>query len=263
MQQRLGVTITGDGDQVVVLANGLGTSQYTWRHVAAALESRARIVRFDNVCSPSAPPGGYREELYGTLFGYVDDLVALLDELDLRDVLLVGHSVSGIIGLLAAVAAPERIGKLILVCSAPRFLEDVDFHAGLPRHAVDEILQAAQHDYIGWARSFARTAIGRRARPEHEREFADQLAAMRPDIALRALQAIFFGDYRAVLPRVQQPVVVLHSPLDQAVPSSAGEYLVQQLPNARLVPLQFAGHVPQLTAPSEVTDAITQVLAAW
>jgi sigma-B regulation protein RsbQ len=260
MQQRLGATLTGAGERTVVFANGLGTSQHTWRHVVDGLQSQARMLRFDNVCSPVAPPGGYRAEAYGTLFAYVDDLVALLDELDVRNAILVGHSISGIIGLLAAVAAPERISSLVVLCSTPRFLEDVDFRAGFPRQQIDDILAAAQQDYGAWAASFARMVIGTSASTADYEEFRDLLAAMRPDIALRTLQTVFLGDYRAVLRRVTQPVLVLHSHLDRAVPASSGEYLVQQLPHATLVPLFADGHVPQLTAPHDVVSAISRLL---
>lgn len=263
MQQRLGATITGTGERVVVLANGLGTSQNTWRHVVTALQHRARFVRFDNVCSPMSPPGGYRAEVYNTLFAYTDDVVGLLDELDVHDCLFVGHSISGIIGLLAAVAAPERIGRLALICSTPRFLTDVDFRAGFPRARIDEILDAAQHDYPAWAREFSAAAIGSDASSADLEEFRALLTDMRPDIALRVLQAVFFGDHRAMLGRVQQPVCVLHAQEDVMVPSSAGEYLVQQLPDARLVPLSSTGHVPHLTAPAEVIHTLSHLLDTW
>ncbi len=263
MQDRLGATVTGSGERVIVLANGLGTSQQTWRHVVAALAPVARIVRFDNVCSPAAPAGGYRPEVYGSVFAYADDLVALLDELDVRDALVVGHSISGMIGMLAAIAAPERVSRLAMICSTPRYLEDVDFRAGFPRERIDALLSAVQDDFRGWATVFSRVAVGDDATEAERAEFGDLLGAMRPDIALRTLQAVFFGDHRAMLSRVTQPVWVLHSHEDVVVPSSAGEYLVQQLPDARLVPLMTRGHVPHLTSPHEVIRPLQQLLEEW
>lgn len=263
MQHRLGATITGRGHRVIVLANGLGTSQHTWRHLVKALEPFARVVRFDNVCSPAAPPGGYRAEVYGSLYAYADDLLALLDELDVRDALVVGHSISGMIAMLAAVAAPERISRLAMICSTPRYLEDVDFRAGFPRERIDATLAAAQDDIRGWADEFSRLAVGPDATEEHRAEFATLLSGMRPDIALRTLQAVFFGDHRAMLARVTQPVWVLHSHDDVMIPATAGEYLVQQLPDARLVPLNTRGHVPHLTAPHEVIRPLQQVVESW
>ena len=263
MQQRLGATVSGRGKQTVVLTNGIGTSQHTWRHVTAGLESRVRVIRFDNVCSPVAPLGGYREEAYGSLFAYVDDLVGLLDELDVRDSLVVGHSIAGIIGLHAAVAAPERIAHVAAICSAARFLEDVDFVGGFARDTIEAMLAEAQRDYAGWAASFARVAVGPQATEAQYAEFLSILGAMRPDIALRTLQIVLLGDNRALLTRVTQPVTVMQTRADMAIPLSASEYLVQQLPKASLLPIDAQGHVPQLTHPDAVTQAIHQILDVW
>jgi sigma-B regulation protein RsbQ len=263
MQQRLGATFMGDGARALVFGNGIGTSQHTWRHVVAALAPHARMVRYDNASSPVAPPGSYRAEAYGTIFGYVDDLVALLDELDLRDVCYVGHSISGIIGLLAGIAAPERIGRIVLINTSPRFLEDIDFRGGFPRSVIDDTLSSIQGDFRGWAHEFSRVVIGPNAAPADLEEFESQLAATRADVALRIFQIVLLGDFRAVLPRVTQPVSVLHSRMDDAIPLSAGEYLVQQLPHATLVPLTSNGHVPQLTAPAEVIAELHRIIATW
>ncbi len=263
MQDRLGATITGNGDRTIVFGNGLGTSQKTWRYVVEAFETRARMIRFDNVCSPAAPTGGYRAEAYGSIYGYVDDLVALLDEFEVRDALFVGHSISGMIGMLAAIAAPERIGRLMMINSTPRFLEDIDFQTGFPRHVIDALLSSAQQDFPVWATGFASTAIGAGASEAHRREFTEGLSSIRPDVALRVFQTVFLGDFRVMLPRVQQPVTVLHAPLDLSVPATSGEFLVQQLPHANLVPLVTSGHVPQLTAPQEVIGAVSRVLDEW
>ncbi|HYW50975.1 MAG TPA: alpha/beta hydrolase [Gemmatimonadaceae bacterium] len=262
-QRRLGATITGSGERVIVLANGLGTSQRTWRHVVDALDGRARFVRFDNVCSPAAPPGGYRAEVYSSIYAYVDDAVQLITELDLRDVLFVGHSISGIIGLLAAVTIPDHISRLALICSTPRYLEDVDFRAGFPRDRLDAILLELQTNYAGWARTFAESACGPDATPEQWAELADGLAGMPPDVAFRVFQLVFFGDARAILPRVRQPVFVMHSQEDLVVPSSAGEYMVQQIPRAQLVPLSAKGHLPQLTRPAEIVRHLSRILDTW
>lgn len=262
-QRRLGATITGSGERVLVLANGIGTTQHTWRHVVHAMEGRARFVRFDNVCSYVAPPGGYRAEVYGSLFAYVDDAVQLINELELHDVLFVGHSISGIIGLLAAMTIPERISKVAVICSTPRYLEDLDYRAGFPRDRLDAMLLEAQADYTGWADTFARLACGDDATPAQCRELAEGLGGMRPDVAFRSLQLVFFGDTRAMLPRVTQPVFVMHSQADDVVPSSAGEYMVQQIPHAVLVPLAARGHLPHLTRPDEIVRHLTRILDTW
>lgn len=262
-QRRLGATITGSGDRVLVFANGLGTSQHTWRHIVDGLQTRARCIRFDNVCSPVAPPGGYRAEVYGSLYAYVDDVVELLDELDVHDVLFVGHSISGMIGLLAAIVAPQRIGRLALINSTPRYLEAVDFRFGFPRDRIDALLLAAQTDYAAWVEEFALAVTGPGATDAQTQEFRELLGSMRPDVAFRTLQLAFLCDVRTSLARVTQPVYVMHAREDAVVPSSAGEYMVQRIPRAQLLPLSARTHLPHLVEPNDVVQHLHRILDAW
>lgn len=262
-QRRLGATITGSGDRLLVLANGLGTSQHTWRHVVAGVQGRARCVRFDNVCSPVAPPGAFRAEVYSSLYAYVDDVVELMDELDVRDAMFVGHSISGIIGLLAGIVAPQHIGRIALLCSTPRYLEDVDFRFGFPRDRIDAILLAAQTDYQAWVDEFAAAVAGPSATSAQVHEFRDLLGRMKPDVAFRTLQLAFLADVRSSLPRVTQPVYVMHTQEDVVVPSSAAEFMVQQIPRAELLPLSARTHLPHLVQPEQVVQHLNRILDAW
>src|SRR5690348_3163686 len=104
----LNASVTGRGDHTVVLGNGLGTNQHTWRYVAEALGGSFRLVRFDYVGTPDADLSAYRADRYSTLHAYADDVVRLLDELGVAGATFVGHSASGMIGVLAALAAPDQ-----------------------------------------------------------------------------------------------------------------------------------------------------------
>ena len=209
----LNVTAAGAGAHTVVLANGLGTSQHTWRHVVGALAPRCRVVRFDHVGTPGADLAAYDARRYATLHAYADDAVELLDALGVEDVTWVGHSVGGMIGLLAAAAAPERIARLVLLSASPRYIDDPEsgYCGGFARTDVDAMLAAAATDYHAWAGGFSPLAIGRPDQPEAVAEFADTLRRMRPDVAQRTLTTIMTGDYRAALSHVAQPVTVVQA----------------------------------------------------
>lgn len=254
-------TITGAGPQTLVLANGLGTNQHTWRHVARAVEPHARVVRFDYVGTPHGDLAAYGPARYETLHDHADDVLELLDALDLRDAAWVGHSVSGMIGVLAAVAAPERIGRLVLVSASPRYLDDADgYRGGFDRAAIDRLLAAAGSDYHAWVGGFSPLAIGAAHCPDAVEEFGSYLRRMRPDVALRTLRAVFLSDHRAALPRVTQPVTVVQPRADVAVPTAVGRYLAATIPRAAYVELAAEGHVPQLTAPDELIAALDAAL---
>lgn len=257
----LNASVTGEGAHTIVLANGLGTTQHTWRHVVDAFAPHCRIVRFDHAGTTSTDLADFDGRRYATLHGYADDAVELLDALDVGPVTWVGHSVSGTIGLLAAVAAPERIGQLVLISASPRYLDDADYPGGFAPADIDALLTAIGRDYHAWISGFSPLAIGRADCPEAIHEFSASLRRMRPDVAHQILTTIFTGDYRAVLPRVEQPVTVVQPRDDVAVPVAVGRYLAARLPHASYRELDVVGHVPHLTDPDAVIAVLRNVLA--
>lgn len=259
----LGASVSGRGDQVLVLANGLGTSQQAWRDVAAAFEGCCRVVRFDYVGTPGTGEQAARPQRYDTLHGHVDDVISLLDTLGLSDVTWVGHSVSGIIGLLAAAAAPSLIGRAVLVAASPRYIDDAGYVGGFSGADIDGLLAAVASDYHAWVGGFSPLVVGRTDFPAVVEEFAGRLRGMRPDVAIQTLRSIFLSDHRRVLPQLDLPVMVLQPEADAAVPPEVGRYLASSLPRAELRQLRARGHLPHLTARDEFIAVLRQVLSDW
>src|SRR5689334_21422257 len=115
MVERLNAVVCGPPDgRPMVFAHGFGCDQNMWRFVAPHFAADFRVVLFDHVGAGLSDKSAYDPERYSTLAGYADDVLALLRELDLTEVVLVGHSVSAMIGVLAATAEPERFAKLVL-----------------------------------------------------------------------------------------------------------------------------------------------------
>src|SRR6185437_15360058 len=100
---RNNVTVTGTGDQTLVFAHGFGCDQHMWRFVAPSFEDAYRIVLFDHVGAGGSDLSSYQMEKYATLAGYADDVLEICTALDLKNAIFVGHSVSAMIGVLAAV----------------------------------------------------------------------------------------------------------------------------------------------------------------
>lgn len=258
---RLNASIVGDGPVTLVLGNGLGTQQATWRHVVQALEGEARIVRFDYEGTPATDVASYRFDAYHTLHGHADDVVGLLRALDVRDAVFVGHSVSAMIGVLAATAVPERLTRLVLLAGSPRYLDDDGYVGGFTREAIDGVLAAAATDFQAWVAGFAPVVLGADGTPEGIEEFASYLRRMRPDIGLQTLRAIFLSDLRHLLPATRQPAHVLQPREDVAVPEAVGRYLASRLPHATLALLPSRGHLPHLTTPDVVVPELRRILA--
>jgi len=256
----LNATVLGTGPKTVVFANGLGTSQKTWRHQVAALQDECRLVLFDFVGTPDSDLTAYRPERYDSIYAHADDAIALLDELDVSDVTFVGHSVGGMVGVLTALAEPDRVTDLVLIAASPRYLDDGKYVGGASREMVDAVLASATADYHAWVSGFSPLIIGDGNAEQFVQEFDDSLKRMRPDVASQTLKTIFLSDLRDVLPKVQQHVTVIQPRADHVVPVAVGEYMAAHFPSAELQILETVGHVPHLTAPDQITRILRVAL---
>ena len=118
------VKVFGRGQTPMIFAHGFGCDQHMWRFVTTAFEKDYSIVLFDYVGSGSSDLAAYSPSRYATLEGYAEDLLEICRALDLRDAIVVGHSVSSIVAVLAAKREPERFSRLILIGPSPRYVND-------------------------------------------------------------------------------------------------------------------------------------------
>jgi sigma-B regulation protein RsbQ len=203
--ERFNVVCSGPQDgPPIVFAHGFGCDQHMWRLVAPAFEDRHRVVCFDHVGA-----GGNRAEYdpdrYSTLDGYAADVVAILEELDLRDAVFVGHSVSAMIGVRALLSAPGRIGRLVLVGPSPRYIDDEGYVGGFSEADIDELLVALESNYLGWSAQMGPLIMGNADRPELGEELTASFCTADPAIARRFAEVTFRSDNRADLPSVAVP----------------------------------------------------------
>jgi sigma-B regulation protein RsbQ len=244
---------------VLLFAHGFGCDQNMWRHVAPRFAATHRVLCFDHVGAGGAQ-ATYDPERYATLDGYAEDVVDILEELDLRDVTFVGHSVSAMIGVLAHNRAPDRIGRLVLVGPSPRYIDDDGYTGGFTREAIEELLGALESNYLGWSSSMAPVIMGNPDRPELGHELTESFCRMDPAIARNFARATFFSDNRADLPQADVPALVIQCKHDVIAPVEVGEYVAAQLPQGRLAILHATGHCPNLSAPDATTAAIDSFL---
>src|SRR5215213_3413287 len=110
---RNNVQVTGTGSQPMLFAHGFGCDQNMWRFLVPAFEKEYRTVLFDYVGSGKSDLDAYDSKRYASLDGYAQDVLDICHALDLRDVVFVGHSVSAMVGVLAANREPDRFARLI------------------------------------------------------------------------------------------------------------------------------------------------------
>jgi sigma-B regulation protein RsbQ len=261
--RRYHVTITGPADaQPMVFAHGFGCDQNMWRLVAPTFADRFRVVLFDFPGAGGADPAAYDPDRHASLQGYAEDVLAILRGLDLRDVVLVGHSVSAMIGALAAIAEPERFDKLVMVGPSPRYIDDVDYAGGFAEDDILDMLDSLASNYLGWSAAMAPAIMGNGERPELGEELTESFCRMDPQVARQFARVTFLTDLRSVLPQVTTPTLVLQCRADLIAPVEVGEYVRDALPDARMVLLDATGHCPHLSAPEPTRHAIEDFLLA-
>lgn len=241
----------GTGNPVLVLSHGFGTDQDAWTSLRPWFEARFDIVSFDLAgCGPMGAES-YDFERHGSMFGYADDLVELMDELGLQRCTYVGHSMSCMIGAAAASARPDLFERMVMIGASPRYLNDADYVGGFEQENLDQLFESMAANYQAWVAGFAPIVVGVDDR-EAIADFSRTLFQMRPDIALNTSRTIFESDMRQAVLRVTTPVHLIQTSADIAVPIQVGEWLAGAIPNASLDIIDAAGHLPHMTAPAEV-----------
>ena len=255
------VSVSGRDDaQPMLFAHGFGCDQNMWRLVAPAFEHDHRVVLFDHVGAGRSQLAAYDPQRYATLGGYAADVLEICEALDLRDVIFVGHSVSAMIGVLAAKEQPERFAKLILVGPSPRYVDDGDYVGGFTREDIEGLLDSLDSNYLGWSSAMAPVIMGNADRPELGEELTNSFCRTDPEIARQFARVTFLSDNRADLADVRTPTLVLQCTDDAIAPPVVGEYVNERLPDSRLVLLDATGHCPNLSAPDETVAAIRAFL---
>jgi sigma-B regulation protein RsbQ len=260
--ERNRVTVRGvPSGRPIVFAHGFGCDQEMWRFVAPDFEVDHRVVLFDHVGSGKSDLSAYDPQKYGSLRGYAADLVEICRELELTDVVFVGHSVSAMIGVLAYLEAPELFGALVMVGPSPRYVDDGDYVGGFSRADIAGLLDALDSNHLGWSAQMAPVIMGNAERPELAAELTNSFCRTDPDIARQFARVTFLSDNRADLAGVAVPTLVLQCTADVIAPEVVGSYVHEHIPGSVLTHLQATGHCPNLSAPEETTSAIRAFLS--
>lgn len=251
--------LVGEGPDLVVFSHGFGTDQTAWKAVVERLPARCSALLFDLPGASPLVPEGFNPDDYRSITAFADDVLALLDEVGVARCTYVGHSVSGMIGVLMAIEEPWRFHRLVLLNASPRYLNDAGYVGGLERADLEGLLGAMSGNYQSWVAGFAPHAIAADV-PQAVRDFSSCLLAMRPDISVRIARTIFESDYRRLLPSLTVPTLLIHAHRDIAVPEAVGHYLHDHIPDSRLAWIDTVGHLPHLSAPDEVTAVLSTAL---
>ena len=258
---RNNVVVSGNVDgRPLIFAHGFGCSQQMWRYVAPQFEERYKIVLFDHVGAGGSDLDAYDRSKYDSLHGYADDVVQLIEELDLDDVVFVGHSVSAMIGVLASERAPHRFGALVLVGPSARYVDDDGYSGGFTEDAMDGLLDALDSNYLGWSQTMAPVVMGNPDRPQLGEELTESFCRIDPTIARHFARVTFLSDNREDLGHVTTPTLVIQCSDDPIAPATAGRYVHEHIEGSTFVTITATGHVPNLSDPDQLASEIAAFL---
>jgi sigma-B regulation protein RsbQ len=261
VRRRNNVQVSGNpAGRPIVFAHGFGCSQEVWRDVIPQFQDDYRVVVFDHVGAGGSDVAAYDRGKYDSLHGYADDLLDILEAEDLNDVVYVGHSVSSMIGVLAANRDATRFGDLVLVGPSARYINDEGYIGGFEQVDIDGLLDSLDANYFGWSATMAPIMMGNSDRPELGEGLAESFCTVNPAIARQFARVTFLSDNRSDLAKVTVPTLVLQCTDDVIAPLPVGHYVHDQIPGSEFVLLAATGHVPNISAPSELAAAIRAYL---
>ncbi|MHA4870940.1 alpha/beta fold hydrolase [Duganella sp. PWIR1] len=261
LQHRNNINLHGAGKTTLVLVHGFGCDQSMWRHMVPAFEATHRIVLFDLVGSGASDLTAYDKARYATLHGYSTDLLEILEEYADGPVVLVGHSVSAMIGLLAANVAPQRFAAQIMVGPSACYIDDEDYRGGFSREDIDDLLDTMAGNYLGWSSNMAPAIMGAPDKPELGVELTNSFCRTDPDIAKHFARVTFLSDHRADLAACTIPTLVMQCSDDLIAPRAVGEFIHRAIAGSELVVIDNTGHCPHLSAPDASIAAMRAFLA--
>ena len=244
----------------MLFAHGFGCDQNMWRFVSPAFEADHRVILFDYVGAGRSEASAYDPDRYSSLDAYAADVLEICNEMALQDVVFVGHSVSSMIGALAALEDPNRFNALVMVGPSPRYIDDENYVGGFSQADIDELLESLESNYLGWSGAIAPVIMGNPDRPELSEELTESFCRTDPDIARRFAQVTFLSDNRRDLQRLTTPTLVLQCNNDVIAPVEVGEFVHAQIEGSTLTVLNATGHCPHLSAPDQTVEAIRKFL---
>lgn len=258
----LNAKVTGSGNEAIILAHGFGGDQSVWDKIVPRLAKHCRVLVFDWIFSGAIKdPSLFDPVKYSSYDAFANDLIILMDELDLKSSVLVGHSMSGMIGCIASIKRPDLFKKLILVAASPRYINADDYEGGFNNSEVEDIISNIESNFYNWAQAFASAVVDANDPPSVDM-FSKCLQRMRPEFAVPVAKTVFYCDERDILEKVLTPCIIVQTTRDIVVPNSVAYYMQEKIKGKSTVEIiETDGHFPHLTAHQRLLDVLIAAMS--
>lgn len=263
LQHRNNVTVLGDGPSTLILSHGFGCDQSMWNYLYPHFTGRFRVVMLDLVGAGRSDLSAYDPQKYSSLAGYAHDLNEIIDKYAQGPVILVGHSVSAMIGVIADRQLPDRIAAHVMIGPSPCYIDSDDYVGGFKLEDIHSLLDTLDSNYLGWSSTMAPVIMGAPGQPDLSEELTNSFCRTEPEIAKQFARTTFMSDNRKDVAGLTTPTLILQSTDDLIAPVAVGEYLRAVIPNSRYCLVDNVGHCPHMSAPGACSIAMDDFLQPW
>lgn len=260
LQKKFAITRIGNGNRTLLFAHGYGCNQSMWRYLLPHYEKNFQIVLYDLLGCGDSQTEYYDFEKYSTLKGHANDILEIIEGFNLAPVIFVGHSVSSMTGMLAAIEKPDFFSHLVMVCPSPCFLNDGDYIGGFTEKDFEPLLESLDSNYLGWTSAITPVISNRPDKPEVAEELKNSFCRNDPEIAKHFAKVTFSADYRKEVSLCKTPTLVVQTTPDSLAPVSVGEFMHRNLQNSQLKILNTPGHCPHLSEPELLIQVMDEFI---
>ncbi len=254
------INITGNGTSVMLFAHGFGCDQSMWRFLVPDFEKDFTTILFDLMGCGRSDISSYHPDRYNHLEGHAEDLVNICDALHLKNITLVAHSVSAMIGALASIKRPELFKEIIMICPSPYYLNEEGYKGGFNKEDIENLLIQMENNYLGWATSMAPVIMNNSGELVFQDELAESFCRNNPEIAKQFARVTFLSDNRKEISNIVMRTLIVQCREDIVAPPEVGQYMHKRIPDNEMVVIDVIGHCPHLSAPAETSKAMRSFL---
>jgi sigma-B regulation protein RsbQ len=258
--KRNNVVIKGTGKRVLLFAHGYGCDQNMWRYITPAFVDQFKVVLFDHVGSGKSDWNSYNKQKYSTLQSYAEDIIEICETQHLENVILIAHSVSTMIALLAGKIKPSLFSKIVMIGPSPRYINDSEYFGGFSESDIQEMIETLDSNFLGWSSAITPVIMGNEDKPELAEELKESFCRHDPDIAKHFAHVTFLGDNRTDLPDLKVKTLIIQASQDVIAPLKVGEYVQKKIPNAELKVVEATGHCLHMSHPKETIQIINDFI---
>jgi pimeloyl-ACP methyl ester carboxylesterase/predicted amidohydrolase len=179
---------------------------------------------------------------------YVDDLNSIIEELQEKNIVLIGNSFGASVAIKYVAKYPRKVSKLVLMCGSPKFTPTDDFPHGQSLEVTHRLITSAQESYSRFLRDLMELIFPEPG-TEYLKELGFRMCQKTPlEITMNAANNLFEEDLRPLLEKINIPTLILHGENDMLCPLEGAKYMHEKIPGSKMYIFKDKGHCPSITA---------------